>query len=93
MENNNNFRFRISGLPSNEIAYENSLFMNTKDFTGIKSSQGANPNSKVLYIKLNNQTFGVREYPGVEGGIYLYNYLYNHNYRLSINRKTIQRHV
>jgi len=63
---NSSFTLKVAGLVSNDYAFKNCLFLNTKDFNGIKLLSKSN--SEEIYIKIREFTFQVKEVSAVQQG-------------------------
>jgi hypothetical protein len=65
MENSTKFSFKVCSLPSNELIFENALFVNDKDYETIKKQT----NSKALvYGYVKGSLMQIKSHSGVQQG-------------------------
>ena len=52
------FNLKISGLPSNDLVYNNNVFLNSEDFKRVQNETGT---KERIYFTVKNCIFGVKE--------------------------------
>ena len=66
MDNKSNYSLKVAALPSNDYAFKNQLFLNTKDFNGIKLVNKGTTDD--IFIKIRETIFQVKDLTSVSPG-------------------------
>jgi hypothetical protein len=65
MENSSKYTFKVCSLPSNELIFDNALFVNVKDFELIKNQTHA---KALIYCYVKGSLMHIKSHSGVQQG-------------------------